>query len=119
MSDLKIDVRTIGLVAVVEPVGMINAHTARSFEASLQKLLDESRNRIVINCHGLEYIASAGLGVIMGFLNDVRDSNGDIRLSNMNQTVYNIFEILGFTHFTSIFDSEEKAVQSFLEGQKQ
>jgi anti-sigma B factor antagonist len=113
MTDLKIDVRTMGPVAVVEPVGMINAHTAKSFEASLQKLLDGSCNRIVINCRGLEYIASAGLGVIMGFLNDVREGNGDIRLSNMNPTVFNIFEILGFTHFTSIFDSEETAVRSF------
>ena len=115
MPDLKIDIRNVGVVAVLEPVGMINAHTAKSFEASLQKLLDGSCNRIVINCRGLEYIASAGLGVIMGFLNDVREGNGDIRLSNMNPTVFNIFEILGFTHFTSIFDNEETAVQSFTE----
>ena len=115
MSDLKIDVRAVGPVTVLEPVGMINAHTAKSFETSLQKLLDSNCNRIVINCKGLEYIASAGLGVIMGFLNDVRDGNGDIRLSNMNPTVFNIFEILGFTHFTSIFDNEETAVQSFAE----
>lgn len=117
MTDLRIDVRDVGTVAVVEPVGMINAHTARTFEESLQKLLDSSRTQIVINCQGLEYIASAGLGVIMGLLNDVRDGNGDIRLSNMNQTVFNIFEILGFTHFTSIFDSEDKAIRSFAEGQ--
>jgi anti-sigma B factor antagonist len=115
MSDLRIDVRALGPAAIVEPVGLINAHTAKNFEVSVQKLLEEKQNRIVINCRGLEYIASAGLGVIMGFLTDVREGGGDIRLSNMNQTVHNIFEILGFTHFIQIFDSEEQAVQSFQE----
>ena len=68
MPDLKIDVRNVGNIAVVEPVGYINAHTAKNFETVLQDLIDRKQHRIVINCHGLEYVASAGLGVIMGFV---------------------------------------------------
>jgi anti-sigma B factor antagonist len=115
MPDLKIDVRSVGNIAVVEPVGYINAHTAKNFENVLQDLVDRKQNQIVINCHGLEYVASAGLGVIMGFIDNIRENNGDIRMCNINETVLNIFDVLGFTQLYSIFDSEDKAVVSFKE----
>ena len=116
MTDLKIEVRHSGKVAVVEPVGFINAHTAKDFETVLQSLIDQSQHNIVINCKALAYIASAGLGAIMGSIDAVRENNGDIRLSNLNETVFNIFDVLGFTHLYSIFQTEEKAVESFKEG---
>ena len=113
MPDLKINVRSSQAVAILEPVGYINAHTARNFEDALQGLIDENQLNIVINCNGLSYIASAGLGVIMGFIDQIRESNGDIRLCSMNETVFNIFDVLGFTQLYSIFQSEDMAVRSF------
>src|SRR3990170_6037759 len=66
MPDLTIDVRFQGKVSIVEPIGYINAHTAKDFETALQKLIDQNQHNIVINCRRLAYIASAGLGAIMG-----------------------------------------------------
>jgi len=116
MSDLKIEVRSAGNVAIVEPVGYINAHTAKDFETTLQSLVDNSRHNIVINCQNLSYIASAGLGAIMGFIDVIRENNGDIRICSMNETVFNIFDVLGFTHLYSIFETEDRAVESFGQG---
>jgi anti-sigma B factor antagonist len=115
MPDLNISVRSNDTVSIVEPVGYLNAHTAKHFEDVLQKLVDENRLLIVINCQQLDYIASAGLGVIMGFIDTVRENSGDIRLCAMNSTVKSIFEVLGFTELYSIFDNEEKAIRSFFE----
>jgi anti-sigma B factor antagonist len=115
MPDLNISVRSNDTVSIVEPVGYLNAHTAKHFEDVLQNLVDENRLLIVINCHRLDYIASAGLGVIMGFIDTVRENSGDIRLCAMNSTVKSIFEVLGFTELYSIFDNEEKAIRSFSE----
>ena len=115
MPDLSIQVRSNDDVSVVEPVGYLNAHTARHFEEALQNLIDRNQLRIVINCHGLAYIASAGLGVIMGLIDTVRENAGDIRMCCMNETVFNIFEVLGFTHLYSVFPSEDLAVHSFQE----
>ncbi len=115
MPDLRIDVRSQGTVAVVEPIGFINAHTAKDFETVLQNLINQNQHNIVINCRDLAYIASAGLGAIMGFIDVIRENNGDIRICSMNETVFNILEVLGFTHLYSIFDTEDKAVRSFEE----
>jgi len=113
MPELKIDVRSLGNVAVVEPVGFINAHTARDFESVIQNLIEQNQHKIVINCKDLSYIASAGLGAIMGFIDQIRENEGDIRMCSMNETVFNIFDVLGFTHLYSIYDTEDKAIQSF------
>jgi anti-sigma B factor antagonist len=115
MPDLRIDVRSLGSVAVVEPAGFINAHTAKDFETVLQSLIEKNQHKIVINCKDLSYIASAGLGAIMGFIDQIRENQGDIRMCSMNETVFNIFDVLGFTHLYSIFESEDKAIQSFEE----
>jgi anti-sigma B factor antagonist len=113
MSDLKIEVRSAGNVAIVEPVGYINAHTAKDFEITLQDLVLNSKHNIVINCRNLSYIASAGLGAIMGFIDVIRENDGDIRICSMNETVFNIFDVLGFTHLYSIFETEDRAIESF------
>ena len=115
MPDLSIHVRSRDDVSIVEPIGYLNAHTARHFEEALQGLIDRNQLRIVINCNGLAYIASAGLGVIMGLIDMVRENQGDIRMCCMNETVFNIFEVLGFTHLYSVFTSEDLAVHSFQE----
>jgi anti-sigma B factor antagonist len=115
MTDLTIQVRSHDQVSVVEPIGYLNAYTAKNFEEVLQALIDKNQLKIVINCHGLSYIASAGLGVIMGCIDTIRDNNGDIRMCSVNETVFNIFDVLGFTHLYSIFESEEKAINSFRE----
>jgi anti-anti-sigma regulatory factor len=39
----------------------------------------------------------------MGVIEEVRTNGGDIRLAELNDTVRNIFEMLGFNHLYRIF----------------
>lgn len=116
MTELTVETREEGEVALLYPRGYINAHTVRLFEAELQRAVDQQRFKIVVNCSGLSYIASAGLGAIMGVIEEVRAKGGDLRLAHLNETVRNIFEILGFHHLYRIFPSEAEAVLSFRQG---
>jgi anti-sigma B factor antagonist len=113
MSELSVETRDVGDISLIYPRGFINAHTVRLFEAEIARALSERRFKIVMNCQGLAYIASAGLGAIMGAIEEVRENGGDIRLSELNETVRNIFEILGFTHLYKIFPTEMEAILSF------
>ena len=83
-----------GPTVVIYPRGFINAHTVRLFETEIQKAIEQKQFRIVVNCAGLSYIASAGLGAMMGAIEEIRDNGGDLRLTELNETVLNIFEIL-------------------------
>ncbi|HSF19977.1 MAG TPA: STAS domain-containing protein [Vicinamibacteria bacterium] len=116
MPDLTVESRQVGEVTIIAPKGFINAHTVRLFEQALQEALDGGHRKILINGEGLAYIASAGLGVIMGLIEDVRSRGGDIRLAELNDTVRNIFEVLGFNHLCKVLNSEREGVDSYVAG---
>ncbi len=110
MADLSISVRQVGDVAVLLPAGFINAHTVRDFEDALEKLVQDGRYMILVNCKDLNYISSAGLGAIMGLIETVREHEGDILLSNLQDNVFAIFDTLGFTQLYRVFSDEEQAM---------
>lgn len=119
MSEFKIGQRETSNVNVLELKGYLDAHTAPKLEETFQSLIKSDRTRIVVNCKDLSYISSAGLGVFMAFIEDVRKANGDIKLSNMTPKVYNVFDLLGFPLLYEIFKDETEAVKRFSEAKKQ
>ena len=115
MSELTVERREVDDVTLLYPRGYINAHTVRGFDGAIQQAMGRRRYKLVVNCEGLVYIASAGLGAMMGAIEEIRGSGGDLRLAGLNDTVRNIFEILGFNHLYRTYASEEEAVRSFAE----
>jgi anti-sigma B factor antagonist len=116
MSDFKVHHREGEGVNVIELKGYLDAHTATDLENAFQRLLNEQKYRIVVNCRDLTYISSAGLGVFMAYIEDVRKNKGDIKLTNMSSKVYNVFDLLGFPILYEIYKDEQEAVRRFHEG---
>ncbi len=102
-----------GVVSVLRLKGFLDAHTASDLERAIQKLLDEKRFKIIVNFKELTYISSAGLGVFMGFIEEVRSNGGDIKLTSMNPKIFRVFDLLGFPTLYEIRDEENQALQSF------
>jgi len=102
-----------GEITVLRLKGYLDAHTATDLESALQKLIDEKRVKIVVNFKELTYISSAGLGVFMGFIEEVRGGGGDIKLTNMSQKIYRVFDLLGFPTLFEIGNEESLAVSNF------
>ena len=100
-------------ISVLNLKGFLDAHTAPMFEEEIQKLLDEKRFKLVVNFEELSYISSAGLGVFMGFIEDIRENKGDIKLSNMTKKVFRVFELLGFPNLYEIYDREDDAIAKY------
>ena len=112
MAELEVQAVEKSGSQVLYPCGYVNAHTVQEFEKSLQSVLDNNKYQILINCREMEYINSSGLGVLMGVIEEIQENEGFIYLSNMNETVFNIFDTLGFTHLFKVFDTEEEALNS-------
>lgn len=113
MKNFNINHRQIYDYEILELSGELDAHTASQLEDSLKELIDENKHNIIVNCRNLDYIASAGLGVFMAYIEDVRSLGGDIKLTNMNAKVYNVFDLLGFPTLYDILDEEEDAIEKF------
>ncbi len=95
--------------------GELDAHTASELEAAIQKCQQESNHRIVINGEHLRYISSAGLGVFMAYIEEIREQGGDIKISALQPKVFNVFDLLGFPMLFDIVETEEEALARFNE----
>ena len=113
MSNFVINHKSLDGLDVLQLSGELDAHTAPQLEDSFTKLIDAKKFRIIVDCSNLEYIASAGLGVFMAYIEDVRGEGGDIKLTNMNERVYNVFDLLGFPTLYDILDDVQDALDKF------
>lgn len=102
-----------GSVDILEIKGYLDAHTAPKLEDAIQELVNEGKFKIVINFKNLAYISSAGMGVIMGFIENVRENGGDIKLCEMNDKIFRVFDLLGFPKIYDITKTEDDAVKKF------
>lgn len=113
MSNFSVGFRSNEPIQILDLKGELDAHTASELEAALQKCQDDERNQIVVNGENLQYISSAGLGVFMAYIEEVRERGGDIKIAALQPKVYNVFDLLGFPMLFDIVDTEKEAVAKF------
>ena len=104
-----------GDVSVIRLEGYLDAHTAPQFEAAIQDEMDGGHTRVVVDCAALNYISSAGLGVFMSFVEELREQEGDIKICALQTKVQSTFEVLGFAEIFDICATREEAIARFNE----
>lgn len=102
-------------LAILALEGYLDAHTAPEFENAVQREVDAGNRRIIVDCQGLTYISSAGLGVFMSFLEEIRDAGGDIKICGPSPKVLQVFEILGFPALFDMLPDVPAAAKRFAE----
>jgi anti-sigma B factor antagonist len=100
-------------ISILNLTGELDAHTASDFERALQTLLREKRVKIIVSMKELEYLSSAGLNVFLGYVDEVRGQNGDIKISQTSPRVYKVFDWVGYTRLYEFYDTTEEAIRKF------
>jgi anti-sigma B factor antagonist len=90
--------------------GRIDAQSAPGVNEDIGKVIDEGRNKMLINFKGLEYISSAGLRVLITVAKKFKTSNGSLILCSLDEKIYEVFDVSGFTAIFQIFDTQEDAL---------
>ena len=118
MADFQIksskqDAPGAGPVRVVNVKGSLDAHTFLAFQKELENTLRANDAKVVLDCDGLDYMSSAGLGVLKKYVHDFRGRGGDIRIARVPDKVGNIIKLLGFSKVFKIFSTLDEAVSSY------
>jgi anti-sigma B factor antagonist len=113
MASFNASIRESGTANIIDISGDLDAHTSIELERVIQSLIDKQHTNIVVNFSKLNYISSAGLGVFMSFIDEVRSKGGDIKFTNMPEKIFQVFDLLGFPLLYEIYDDEHKAVEKF------
>ena len=68
-----------------------------------QALLDRVEGTVTLDCRGLEYISSAGLGVLLKTQKRLLATGGKLRLAGVSRHLQDIF---GYSGFDRLFEIE-------------
>ena len=91
---LKIGFGPQGAVVIEGRLDAAQAATAQAF-------LDGVSGSVVLDCTALDYLSSAGLGVLLKTQKRLKAAAGQLRLTGVNRHVHDIFRYAGFDQ---IFD---------------
>lgn len=96
--------------------GQLDAHTFAEFDKFLEMLMDKERYYLVVEMAKLDYISSAGIGVLAGTARKARDMGGDVRLAAVPESVMKVLSLVGFEKLMQIFPTATEAIESFKRG---
>ncbi|MCI0406489.1 MAG: STAS domain-containing protein [candidate division Zixibacteria bacterium] len=115
MPDIKISLEAAnsGEPSILRVDGVVDTMTASELEKVMSSLLLQKRYRIVVDLAGVDYISSAGWGIFVSNIREVRANRGDIKLARMMPSVYEVFELLEFDSILRAFDSLDRAREDF------
>ena len=119
MENISISLSESGIDNTVSEVridGVIDTLTAGELEEVIDSLVKRQRYNIVIDLAGVDYISSAGWGIFISHIKDLRINGGDIKLANMIPNVYEIYELLEFDKVLQAYNSVDTAREKFEAG---
>jgi anti-sigma B factor antagonist len=116
MQGIKLSINYVGSrldIALISIIGYVDTTTCQELAKLIQNLIKQKRFQIVADLGGVSYISSAGWGVFVGEIKNIRDQGGDFKIVQMNSEVFEVFEMLEFNRILNYYDSIEEAINEF------
>lgn len=112
----RLEVEDIGDVTVVNFVDkkILDEQNIQIIGEQLFSLVDEmQRRKLLLNFSNVEYLSSAALGKFITLNKKVNAASGKLILCNIDQQIYEVFEITKLNRLFNIQKDEQTALQAF------
>ncbi len=96
-------------IFLIEVKGEVDASSSIHLDNVLQKAMDAKKS-ILMDLSLLDYISSAGLGVFISYIEDMKDEEISLVLFGLQPKVFQVFEILGLHNLMQIVNTKEEAL---------
>jgi len=87
---------------VVKPSVDLVASMANEFRSQLHELVQESPKMLVIDLGGVKMVDSVGIGVIIATHNSLKKSAGELRVTNVANDIFKLFNTMRLDHHFTI-----------------
>jgi anti-sigma B factor antagonist len=115
-SGVKISVNPVGArmdIKLLTILGYVDTTTSQELTRILKGIVADGHINIVADLGGVSYVSSAGWGVFVGEIKNIRDRGGDLKIVQMTPEVFEVFEMLEFNRILNYYDSIEEAIDEF------
>jgi len=108
MAELQIDSQVVDGIPTIYLQGELDSYSAPRVRNILDTLTESQQPTVLIDVTGLEYIDSAGLGVLVAALKVVNDHDGALAIVGLTPAVARVFRVTGLDNlFTVCADTAE------------
>jgi anti-sigma B factor antagonist len=90
--------------------GDLDASSSILLDQEIEKAIYKHPKEIRINCNHLNYISSAGIGVLISHLKKLKTDRISLVMYDMNPSVRDLFEITRLHEFISILPAINKQI---------
>jgi anti-anti-sigma factor len=108
---MNISTEQIERTTVVRMSGNLDTNTSPGAQEKLDALIGEGNTDLLVNLRHVGFVSSAGLRILLATAKRLNGSEGSLKISNLNDTVNEVFEISGFITILSVYDTEEDALK--------
>lgn len=99
-----------GWVLVIKAEGRIDGSNAAKFLDSVEAVIDQNDDAVILDFTQLDYISSAGLRIILLIAKDLRQKKVKFAVCSLSTSVHEIFMISGFDQIIDVHKSSASAV---------
>ncbi len=102
-----------GVMVIQVEGNILGGADASQLNDEVHRLIQGGKKNFVFNFGQVDLINSSGLGILIGNLTNVKNNQGDLRLSNLSPKVKQVLTMTKLSNVFRSFDSEMEAVSSF------
>ena len=93
--------------------GEINLNNSPQLRQAFDNIIKRNEKKVVVDFSSVSYIDSSGLATLIEMFQRLKKIGGQLRFSNIEQKIKNIFEITKLHKLFEIFDTQEMALENF------
>lgn len=105
-----------GDIPVIEMQGEIDVYTAPQLKQQMIVLMEDGASVILVNLTLVEYLDSTALGVLIGGLKRMRETDGNMILICPAPRIRRVFEVTGLDKIFDIYNSEADVLEAIGKG---
>jgi anti-sigma B factor antagonist len=105
--------RQSGDVTIVDVQGRFTLQEGEAVHDLLQDLFRDGRKRVVLNCRGISYLDSSGVGQLIRSLFAARKNGAELRAVELSSRAQEILRLTNLHTVFTDFPDEESALRSF------
>jgi len=96
---------------LLNPGRILDNSNAHEMVAMITSACSRGFKYVIIDMCDLEFLSSAGVGSILGTVENLRESGGDLILCNLSGTIQHVFEVLDLDEYLTIKIDKEEAIK--------
>lgn len=100
-------------VMILRADGGLNGANSGEFVDQLATLIDAGVRKIIIDCSGLTYISSAGLGTLVLLHRRMADHGGDVKVAGLSGMVAQVLSLTRLDRLLQIYPDVNRARLAF------